>query len=335
MKQPLISIVMPAKNADKYICKCIDSILAQVYIDWELLVVDDGSIDDTYLLLKSYSIKDDRITVFINNGKGIIDALQLAYINSNGSYITRMDADDIMHPNKLKTMQNSLQESGKGYLATGLVKYFCDGEIGAGYKRYELWLNNLSRLGTNFTEIYKECVIPSPCWMLHRSDFELSGAFTSDIYPEDYDLVFRFKIARLKCLPTSEVLHYWRDYSVRTSRTDPNYADSSFIDIKALYFLKMDYQTDKNLVLWGAGKKGKRVAELLLNSNIPFQWICDNPKKIGKDIYGKRMLPFQELDSIDTPQSIITVANSNAQQEIESYFIKRNQVAMRDYFFFC
>lgn len=335
MKYPLISIVMPAKNADKYIGECVDSILDQTYVDWELLVVDDGSDDSTFSILEEYAVKDNRIQVFKNNGKGIIDALRLAYSHSTGTFITRMDADDIMHSNKLKTMLNSLQESGKGYLATGLVSYFCDGEIGAGFKRYELWLNDLSRQGTNFTEIYKECVIPSPCWMLHRSDFDLAGAFTSDIYPEDYDLVFRLKIAGLKCLPATDVLHYWRDYSVRTSRTDPNYADSSFIDIKVLYFLKTDYKEDKNLVVWGAGKKGKRVAELLINANIPFQWVCDNPKKIGKDIYGKKMLPFQELDSIKNPQSIITVANIEAQQEIESYFIKRNQKVMRDYFFFC
>jgi hypothetical protein len=149
------------------------------------------------------------------------------------------------------------------------------------------------------------------------------------------NLLFRFKIAGLKCLPTNEVLHYWRDYSNRTSRTDSNYADSSFIDIKVLYFLKMDYKKEKNLVVWGAGKKGKRVAELLLKAGIPFQWICDNPKKIGKDIYEKKMLPYQDLNTIDSPQSIITVANIEAQKEIANYFIKRKQEAMRDYFFFC
>ena len=326
---------MPAKNTALFLAECMGSILAQTYTNWELLVVDDNSTDTTFSILEDYRKQDKRIHIFKNTGNGIIDALRLAYSNSTGEFITRMDADDIMHVDKLNTMLIALQNKGKGYLTTGLVKYFCDGEIGAGFKRYEEWLNSLSTIGTNFEEIYKECVIPSPCWMLHKSDFEVAGAFNSDLYPEDYDLTFRFKEAGLKCIPTNQVLHYWRDYATRTSRTDENYADCSFIDIKLHHFLRLDYQKEMNLVVWGAGKKGKRVAELLLKEGIAFHWICDNPKKIGKDIYNQKMLPFQDLDKIENPQSIITVANIDAQQEIVNYFSVRNQVAMKDYFFFC
>ena len=303
---------MPAKNTALFLAECMGSILAQTYTNWELLVVDDNSTDTTFSILEDYRKQDKRIHIFKNTGNGIIDALRLAYSNSKGEFVTRMDADDIMHVDKLKIMQVSLQASGKGYLATGLVKYFCDGEIGGGFKRYEEWLNSLSTLGANFEEIYN-----------------------SDLYPEDYDLTFRFKEAGLKCIPTNQVLHYWRDYATRTSRTDENYADCSFIDIKLHHFLRLDYQKEMNLVVWGAGKKGKRVAELLLKEGIAFHWICDNPKKIGKDIYNQKMLPFQDLDKIENPQSIITVANIDAQQEIVNYFSVRNQVAMKDYFFFC
>jgi glycosyltransferase involved in cell wall biosynthesis len=335
MKNPLITIVMPAKNTALFLTECLDSILIQTYINWELLVVDDNSTDTTISILENYAHKDNRIQVFKNKGVGIIDALRLAYSYSKGDFVTRMDADDVMAKNKLEVMLNQLQDNGIGFLATGLVNYFCEGEIGEGFKRYEEWLNNLSREGLNFDEIYKECVIPSPCWMLHKSDFDKAGAFNADIYPEDYDLAFRFKEINLKCIPTDNELHHWRDYSERTSRTDVNYADSSFIDIKVHYFLKSAHQKNKNLVVWGAGKKGKRVAELLVEKNIPFSWICDNPKKIGKEIYNKKMLPFQDLDKIENSQSIITVANSVAQEDIVNFFIKREKDPMKDYFFFC
>jgi len=326
---------MPAKNTALFLEECLDSILSQTYTNWELLVVDDNSTDKTFDILTDFSKKDKRIQVFKNMGNGIIDALRLAYSKSKGDFVSRMDADDVMAPIKLETMLTALQKVGTGFLATGLVSYFCDGEIGGGFKKYEDWLNGLTRLGNNFDEIYKECVIPSPCWMLYVSDFEKSGAFNPDIYPEDYDLVFRFKAAGLTCLPSDKVLHYWRDYSTRTSRTDPNYADSSFIDIKLSYFLKSDYQKNKKLVVWGAGKKGKHVAELLVENNVDFQWICDNPKKIGKDIYGQKLLPFEALDTISNSQIIVTVANENAQQQIIAFFEQRNKKAMEDYFFFC
>ena len=88
-------------------------------------------------------------------------------------------------------------------------------------------------------------------------------------------------------------------------------------------------------MVWGAGGKGKALAQLLIEQNIEFQWICDNPKKIGKDIYDQKILSFNELDNINGAQSIVTVANPKAQLEIKKYFEDRNQVLMRDFFFFC
>ena len=335
MDNVLISIMMPAKNVEFYVRDCIGSIKEQTYENWELLVVDDGSEDCTYEILKTYETTDQRIHVFKNEGDGIIDALCLAYSKSEGEMITRMDADDIMPSDKLKKMSVSLRKHGRGNIALGLVKYFCDGKIGEGYAKYEEWLNELTISGNNFLEIYKECVIPSPCWMIYRDDFDKAGAFNSSIYPEDYDLTFRFREQSYRCIPSNEVLHYWRDYATRTSRNHPHYADNSFISIKTHYFLKQDYKDSRPLVVWGAGKKGKGVAELLLKEQISFHWICDNPKKIGKEIYGQRLLAFSELDQIKNTQSIVTVANPKVQQEIKLFFAKRNQLAMEDYFFFC
>jgi glycosyltransferase involved in cell wall biosynthesis len=326
---------MPVKNTSTYLEECLNSIHHQTYKNWELLAVDDNSTDDSLEILTNYSIKDNRIKVFKNNGNGIIPALQLAYSKSSGQFITRMDSDDIMVDDKLFVMVNQLIENGTGNIALGLVRYFSDEGIGEGFSRYEQWLNGLISKGDSFKEIYKECVIPSPCWMIHREDFEKCGGFSHNVYPEDYDLAFRFYENKLKCLPAAKVLHQWRDYPTRTSRIHEHYADSSFIEIKLQHFLKLDYDTSKTLVVWGAGKKGKLTAELLLKKNIPFYWICDNPKKIGKDIYNQKLLSFTELENIENSQSIITVASPKAQKEIVNYFKERNYLPMIDYFFFC
>jgi glycosyltransferase involved in cell wall biosynthesis len=331
----LISIVMPVKNTSKFLEECLASILNQSYSNWELLAVNDNSTDNSLEILTAFAHQDNRIKVYNNNRNGIIPALQLAYSKSAGEFITRMDSDDLMISNKLELMTNSLLENGEGNVALGLVKYFSADGIGEGFSNYEKWLNDLTQQGINFTEIYKECVVPSPCWMAHREDFEKCGGFNSTVYPEDYDLVFRFYENGLNCLSSKDLLHLWRDYPTRTSRTHEHYADSSFIEIKTNYFLKLDYDATKNLVVWGAGKKGKFVAELLLKNNIPFQWICDNPKKIGKEIYNQQMLPFTALNEIKNSQSIVTVASPTAQNEIKKYFKEKGQKTMKDYFFFC
>jgi len=335
MENPLVSILIPFKNTETFIADCLQSIRAQTYTNWELIIIDDGSTDTSSSIVKSFALQDNRISLFKNYGNGIIDALKLAFKESSGMFITRMDSDDVMRKNKLEVLASSLITYGNGHVALGLVNYFSAEGIKDGYKKYESWLNSLTKKGTNFSEIYKECVIPSPCWMLHREDLIACNAFDSSRYPEDYDLAFRFYKQSFKCIPCNVVLHDWRDYSYRTSRTDKHYAENHFIPLKLDYFLELDYNTEKTLIVWGAGNKGKYIAKLLIEKNIVFEWICDNPRKIGKDIYGKILRPFDDLKTLQNTQSIISVANKKEQLEIRDYLSKLQLKSLKDYVFFC
>jgi len=335
MKNPLISILIPFKNTSNFLPECLNSIINQTYTNWELLIVDDNSTDNSFEIVTTYTEKDSRIKLYKNSGNGIIEALRLAFKHSKGEYITRMDSDDIMHAEKLQVMLSQLLDSGKQHIALGLVKYFRETGVGDGFMKYEKWLNSLTVTGNNYSEIYKECVIPSPCWMLHRDDFIACGGFSPNRYPEDYDLAFRFYKHNFKCIPSNKILHYWRDYSTRASRTDDNYKQEKLLDIKLHYFLKLDYNPQRTLTVWGAGGKGKRIAKQLVEQEIPFVWICDNPRKIGKYIYNQKLYNFNHLKELNNPQSIVTVANQNAQREIKDYFKTQNMESMIDYFFFC
>ena len=335
MSQPLVSILVPFKNTEAYIGECLNSILKQSYSNWEAIFIDDGSNDSSYAIVDAISNQDGRIKAYKNEGTGIIKALKTAFKNCSGAYITRMDSDDIMSPNRLEVMTESLLLYGRQHLAVGQVHYFREDGLSDGFARYERWLNRLTKIGSNYSEIYKECVIPSPCWMLHREDFVACEGFKPNRYPEDYDLAFRFYKAGYTCIPCDKILLYWRDYSTRTSRTHENYAQNSFLDLKVHYFLDLNYDESRPLVIWGAGTKGKTLAKLLLSFEIPFFWICDNPKKIGKHIYEQELLNFDYLEQLNHAQSIVTVANDQAQIEIKQYFKKHNMQSMIDYFFFC
>ncbi|BAO77229.1 glycosyltransferase family 2 protein [Winogradskyella sp. PG-2] len=335
MSQPLISILVPFKNTEEYIAECMESILKQSYTNWEAIFVDDNSDDTSYTIVKTFSKQDNRIKPLKNNNSGIISALQTAYKRCKGEYITRMDSDDIMTPNRLKLMLNNLKKHGKMRLAVGQVKYFRADGLSDGFARYEKWLNRLTKTGSNYSEIYKECVIPSPCWMLHRDDFEACDGFNPARYPEDYDLAFRFYKAGYTCIPCNDVLVHWRDYNTRTSRTHVHYAENSFLDLKVHYFLDLNYDASRPLAIWGAGTKGKTLSKILIQLEIPFYWICDNPKKIGKHIYDQELLNFDYLTELNHPQSIVTVANEQAQEDIKLYFKNQNMRSMIDYFFFC
>lgn len=335
MQNPLVSILIPFKNTEAFISDCVQSIIKQTYTNWELLIIDDHSTDSSSAIVEVFANQDSRIKFFKNSGSGIINALQLAFKQSSGELITRMDSDDIMQPNKLEVLANSLITHGKKHLAVGLVHYFSEAGIKDGYKSYEVWLNALTEKGGNYSEIYKECVIPSPCWMIHRDDLIACDAFNPNRYPEDYDLAFRFYKHDFKCIPCNLVLHDWRDYSHRTSRTDEHYAENHFIPLKLDYFLELDYNSEKTLIVWGAGNKGKFIAKTLIEKQVDFEWVCDNQKKIGKDIYGKILRSFKDLEAIKSPQSIITVANKEAQIEIRDYLNTLKLKSVEDYVFFC
>ena len=332
----LISIITPFKNSSEFLNDCLESIINQSYLNWELIIIDDYSNDNSFQLINSISQNDKRIKLYKNEGeKGIISCLRQGLNKCSGDYITRMDSDDIMDKDKLKELHRSLKNCGKGYVSTSKVKYFSKYELGLGYEKYENWLNKMMIDNDNFNHIYKECVIPSPNWMILKGDLLLCGAFNSNIYPEDYDLVFRFYKERFKIISSLKILHFWRDYPTRTSRTDSNYADNNFLDLKIKYFMELNYDITKNLIIWGAGKRGKLLAKKLIELNINFIWVCNNPNKIDRIIYNKQLKSIEYLDELDNYQSIITVANEESQSLIKIFFDSKGYKIMRDYYFFC
>jgi glycosyltransferase involved in cell wall biosynthesis len=330
-----VSVLMPVYNAASFLHECVDSILNQTHSDWELLAVNDFSQDESFSILQSYAQKDNRIKVFDNQEKGIISALRLAFASSTGDLISRMDADDRMAPVKLEKLSQILQKNGPGSIAVAWVDYFSDSALGQGYQKYAEWLNALCMRDNHYEEIYKECVIPSPCWMVHRADLIRCGAFEGSNYPEDYDLCFRFYREPLKVVAVQEVLHFWRDHATRASRNDPHYAVNQFFDLKVPYFKALDFDVSRPLVLWGAGKKGKYLARLFKAENLPFTWICNTPTKWGKSVEGMQFYPPAKLEKLDHPQVIIAVAAPEGQAEILAHLKQLDMQSGKDYFLFC
>ena len=182
MSLPLVSLLIPFKNTAKYLEECITSVQKQTYHNWEAIFVNDHSSDSSFGIVKHFTEIDSRIKLLENQNKGIISALKIALRHSSGTFISRMDSDDVMLPNKLTSMVNDLKTSGKNHIALGLVEYFSKTSISEGYLEYQNWLNKLTKTGQNFEEIYKECAIASPCWMVHREDLLKCGDFNFDHY---------------------------------------------------------------------------------------------------------------------------------------------------------
>lgn len=332
---PKISIVIPVKDTAPYLEACISSILSQTFGNWELIAVNDNSSDNSLDILTDFAARDKRIKVFTNPTPGLLEALRFGYEQTSGELIHRMDSDDKMPLNKLQLMVEAWQQNGKGSLITGGTEYFKDnGEVGDGFRRYDAWLREVARNQSHEIEMYRECVIPSNCWLVHREDFDGVGGFEPETFPEDYDLCFRFITGGLNIIGLHEVLHLWRDREDRISRQWEVYRDNRFYELKVNYFFKYSRKQEKSLVLWGAGKNGKDLAKLILQKEKSFNWVTDNDKKIGKDIYGIVLNDMNMLKSIENPQIIIAVASPQDQKEITLLMNKMSLKEGENYWFF-
>lgn len=326
---------MPVKDEGMYLKECLDSIVAQTQHNWELLICDDHSQDNTKEIILDYCSKYPKIKYLLNEGEGIIPALITAYNASKGDLITRMDGDDVMPSQKLSSLKNILEQNGKGHVATGKVKYFPVDQIADGFYTYQNWLNSLCINQNHWEELYKECVIPSPCWIMYREDFDKCGGFKGSVYPEDYDLVFRMYLNSMKVVASKEVLHHWRDHALRTSRNSIHYQTQTFFELKLRYLFKAEQIEKKNIVIWGAGKKGKVLASHLRTRGVNHKWVCNNPNKIGHYIEKVLLENFQAISKVENPCVIITVSGHEDRSDIISYLEANGLVNNQSYFLFC
>ena len=120
---PLVSIIMPCYNAERYIAQSIESVLAQTYQNWELLITDDCSTDNSVKVATKYSLQDDRINLLVpdeHNGTAIARNLSLS--RAKGRYVAFLDSDDIWKTDKLEKQ----------------VKYMLQKDVAFTYSSYEV-----------------------------------------------------------------------------------------------------------------------------------------------------------------------------------------------------
>lgn len=120
---PLISIIIPVYKAENYIRKCVDSLLAQTFKDYEILLIDDGSPDRSGEICDEYETKDSRIRVFHKANEGVSRARNLGIDNVTGQWLTFVDSDDWVEPNYLQTLFDSTVDDSVEFVISG-IRYF-------------------------------------------------------------------------------------------------------------------------------------------------------------------------------------------------------------------
>lgn len=196
---PLISIVLPTYNGARFIAQSIQSCVDQTYLNWELIVVDDASIDDTPRLLADFAARDSRIQVIRHEkNKKLPGALNTGFAQARGDYLTWTSDDNLYRPEALEEMAAVL--AGNPTIDVIYADYSVIDETDQ--------IEDIVKVNHPRSLVYKSCV--GPCFLYRRAVHEIVGKYAEDLFlAEDYDFWLRVS-ARFTLQPLHQDLYLYR-----------------------------------------------------------------------------------------------------------------------------
>ena len=229
MSPGLVSIVLPVYNAEKYVGAAVDSILRQSYEKFELIIVDDGSTDDSLSVVSSYA--DPRIKIFKNKKNlGIVNSLNIGISLSNGEYIARMDSDDIAFPERIAKQLEYIRNSHYDLVSARAITF--------GDSKNKIFPIKLSPLEAEFGLLFVNLIV-------HPLIFARAEVLKNNSYSngyegaEDYHLWTCLISRGYKLSVQEDVLLHYRIHKSQISRTNKLKQIELADRIKTQYFLML------------------------------------------------------------------------------------------------
>jgi len=333
---PLVSVLLPARNAAAVLPAALDSLCAQSLGAFEILAVDDGSGDGgaTRAVLEAYAGRDRRIRPLFTPPRGIVHALNLAFGQARGLFLARMDADDLSHPDRLRLQASHMLEHPGTDLVSCRVA-FGGGPEAAGYARHVEWLNTQHSHSQMALGVFREAPVAHPSVMLRATAVKRLGRYRHGPFPEDYDLWLRWLSAGAVFAKLPQTLLTWNDPPGRLSRNDPRYDPETFYALKAGHlagWLEANNPFHPSIYVVGAGRITRRRAEHLTARGVRIEAYLDiDPRKVGRTIHGRPVLFHHAVPEAGSCFVVSYVASHGAAEQVESLLRSRGFMPGRGY----
>lgn len=328
---PAVSVLLPAYDAGATLAAALRSVQRQSEQDFECLVVDDGSADDTAAIARQFSREDSRFRVLERPHAGIVAALNAGLAACSGELVARMDADDLMQGRRLEKQRAALAADATLAGVGCSVRFFPRRAMTDGLRSYENWLRAIERPEDVEREAFVECPLAHPTLMLRREVLQRFGYRDVD-WPEDYDLVLRLLSAQQRLGSVPERLLHWRDGAGRLSRRSARYSIAAFTQCKAEYLASGFLADSERYLLWGYGHTGKALAAALAQrGKHPAAIIELHPGRLGQLIRGVRVLPPEQLPVQERRPLLVSVAGLTPRSEIRAALARMSFVEGRDF----
>lgn len=317
-----VSVILPFYNAETTLARALQSVVAQTMDDFECLLVDNNSTDNSHHIAREFTQRDSRFILLAESRQGVAYASNCASEHAKGEYITRMDADDWMPPDRLMSQADFLDDHPDYQVISGRVKYMAHHEQTEGFERYVNWVNSLMTHQQIYLNQFIESPIVNPTAMWRRTTAEKLGMYRHGDFPEDYELWLRWLNQGVNCHKLDDIVLHWYDSDHRLTRIHPNYSEEAFYRIKTRYlaeWLKKNNPHHPKVAIWGASRLSRKRADLLRVHGIVVDYYIDihDRRKLDEEIVHYSMLPNPEEAFI-----LVYLGNEKARQETSDYLTK-------------
>ena len=328
---PLVSILLPAFNATATLPLCLRSIARQRERRWECVLVDDGSDDDTLACANAHAAHDARFVVVARRHEGLVAVLNVGLEHCRGRYIARMDADDVMHSQRLAAQVAALDAAPELAGVGSHVRIWPRHHLQAGWRAYERWLNSIDSAPQVRAEAFVECPIVHPTLMMRR-DILVQFGYRACDWPEDYDLLLRLLAAGHDIGIVPRRLLGWRDSAQRLTRTSARYAIDRFAPCKAAFLAAHFLARRDTYILWGFGHTGRALHRALLAHGKRLAYLVDvHPGRLGNWIHGAAVIDPDALPRVPRLPVVASVAGEKARREIRAAMVQMGFEETRDF----
>ena len=229
---PLLSVLLPARDAGPWIDAALASLLRQSVTDLEIIAVDDGSVDDTGPRLERAAARDPRVRVVRTEARGLPQALETARALARGAFLARHDADDLSHRRRFELQLAHLGERPEAGVCGSRVRLFPPGRVGEGMRRWGAWHDALLEHEEMARDVYVDSPLAHGTALMRREALERVDGWQERGWPEDLDLWVRMIEAGVRLTKVPRRLYAWRQHAGSATRVDPRYAPERFRALK-------------------------------------------------------------------------------------------------------
>jgi glycosyltransferase involved in cell wall biosynthesis len=315
---PLVSILLPVFDGETTLPTCLASIARQTEPRFECVIVDDGSRDDSRAIAERFAAADPRFRLVATPHGGLCEASNRGLDHCRGALVTRMDADDWMHRERLARQLAAFAADPTLDALGTRVRYFPRARMGDGLRAYEAWLNGLDDPRQVRADAFVECPVAHPTLMLRRERFQSLG-YRDRGWPEDYDLVLRLLAEGGRIGVVARRLHGWRIHDARLSHTSAIYAVERFSACKAHYLAAGLLKGHATYLLWGYGRTGRKLSQALrAHDKHPAEIVELHPGRLGQTIHGAPVVSPAVLGPPRGVPLLVSVAGADARRLIRT-----------------